>query len=368
MISIEHLLGTVLRAAKAAMSAAGVSRSMGVNPFRLATTVLGGERRRRRSAKRHGVPIPRFCIFSVTWRCNLNCAGCYAKNYRQNGDLPIAEIGRIIREARDLGTFVFVIAGGEPFMVDGLVETMAAVDNALFYVFTNATLISDEHIEALRKARNVFPVISVEGDCYNTHLRRGQGVWEKITGTMARLKDAGVMFGISAMATHRNLDVITSREWYDRMWDRGVRFAYVIDYIPFEHNIEPELVLTGEDMALKADALAALHAEARPIIFNFPYDEYYDGDCHAAGNGFVHINADGYVEPCPYSHFAADSVLDKPLVEILASPFMTALREEVVCLPNPRRECLLFAQADKVREIAARTGGFETENMEPKTR
>jgi len=50
-------------------------------------------------------------------------------------------------------------------------------------------------------------------------------------------------------------------------------------------------------------------------VINFPPAEYDWGGCQAAGKGFLHINADGWVEPCPFSHFASDNLMEKPLAE-----------------------------------------------------
>jgi len=81
----------------------------------------------------------------------------------------------------------------------------------------------------------------------------------------------------------------------------------------------------------------------------------------------IHINADGYVEPCPFCHYAADSVHEKSLPEILASPFFTELRARLDHLPNPRSECLLSTHLDHVRGIAGKTGAFSTERVHSKT-
>jgi MoaA/NifB/PqqE/SkfB family radical SAM enzyme len=75
----------------------------------------------------------------------------------------------------------------------------------------------------------------------------------------------------------------------------------------------------------------------------------------------IHITAGGYVEPCPYSHFAADNIKDKPMEEILQSEFFGRLRGLIPQLDNPKMECMLFSHAGQVEEIAAETGGFRTE-------
>jgi MoaA/NifB/PqqE/SkfB family radical SAM enzyme len=163
------------------------------------------------------------------------------------------------------------------------------------------------------------------------------------------------------MVTHKNLRHVTSREWFDELWEAGARFGFLLDYVPIGPDAPESLILTDEDRAYKADVVERRLEERRPAVVNFPPAEYVVGACQAAGDGMIHINADGLVEPCPFSHFAADSVLDKPLEEILGSPFLRALRDEMLEIPNPRSECLLASHESQVRAIAERTNAFQTD-------
>ena len=181
---------------------------------------------------------------------------------------------------------------------------------------------------------------------------------------MGLLRDAGVAFGCATMVTHRNLATVTSRAWFDRVWEHGARFYYIIDYVPFPADLDETRRLTPADMAFKRRALAERYAEARPLVMNFPPDEYAEGTCQAAGRGFIHVNADGFVEPCPFSHYAADNVLDKPLAEILGSEFFRGLRVHMDAQGDMGGACLLFATEPRVREIAARSGAFCTERRQ----
>ncbi len=51
-----------------------------------------------------GVHVPPFMIVSVTRRCNLHCAGCYARAPHASGEAEMspAELRRVLSEARDL--------------------------------------------------------------------------------------------------------------------------------------------------------------------------------------------------------------------------------------------------------------------------
>jgi len=331
------------------------------NPLSLLLSIRAGEGRRTQNEKRLGVPVPRFCIFSVTWLCNLRCIGCYASQYKRGPGLPLDELRRIIGEASELGMFLFVIVGGEPLLVPGLLDVLAERNDALFFFFTNGTLLTDEHAKAMAASPNIIPIISTEGDQELTDSRRGGGVGAKVAAAMALLRGRNAAFGFASMVTHRNVETVTSRRWCEALWKAGARFGFLIDYVPFPHGLDKSLVLTDEDRAAKLAAVGERQKEARPLVLNFPPDEYDAGGCQAAGRGFLHINADGWVEPCPFSHYAADNLVEKSLTDVLRSGFFRRLRELVAGTPNPKGECLLFAHDEEVQSIAAETGAFRTD-------
>ncbi|MBD3393031.1 MAG: radical SAM protein [Chitinivibrionales bacterium] len=323
--------------------------------------VQKGEKLRACSERGLSMPVPRNCVFSVTWKCNLDCTGCYARNYSVKQQMPAREIARVLKECADMGIYIQTIAGGEPFMVEGLLEKVAAIKNAFFLFYTNGTLLTPDHVRVFSRARNIMPVVSIEGSGPQTDIRRGTGVHEKVLSAMGKLKRAHVPFAFSTMVTHENVMHVTSREWVSALWDRGARFGFFIDYIPMPKNLNTAYVLTAEDRRCKDQAIKARNAEARPLLFNLPPDEYESGECLAAGKGLIHINADGFVEPCPFSHYAIDNIKSKSIPEILGSSFFKELRQKTAEWDNPLKECMLFRHHEKVRELAQQTGASWTE-------
>jgi MoaA/NifB/PqqE/SkfB family radical SAM enzyme len=81
----------------------------------------------------------------------------------------------------------------------------------------------------------------------------------------------------------------------------------------------------------------------------------------AAGRGFVHINAQGFVEPCPFSHIATDSVQEVTLKKALTSPLFSAIRDHAVLLRKPLEGCALFEHRDELSHIICKTGAMSTE-------
>lgn len=362
MISIEQLLGDIQRSAMQANSQATAGAL--ANAENLLMTLLAGEQRRVQSEEKLNAPVPRFMMLSVTWQCNLKCKGCYAANYTPGNEMDLAQIRSTIEQAIELGTYFFVIVGGEPLAKPGLLEMISEITGGLFFFFTNGTMLNESHAKIIAKSDSILPIISVEGSSNLTDQRRGGGVGEKVSRAMELLNAQGVAFGISSMVTRKNLDCVTSREWFDQVWQAGGRFAFLIDYVPLKHSFDTELVLTQEDIAHKKSLVDQRYEEARPLVLNFPPDEYENGgECQSAGCGFIHINADGFAEPCPFSHYAADNIKEKSFAEILQSKFLSDIRSLVKGRENPTKSCLLFQLEENVSQIALQNAGFCTENL-----
>ena len=92
----------------------------------------------------------------VTARCNNDCRHCYinlpaADKEAQRLELTLEEIDRIADEAADMGAFWCLITGGEPLLRKDFSDIYMCLKKKgiLVSVFTNATLINHEHIDAI---------------------------------------------------------------------------------------------------------------------------------------------------------------------------------------------------------------------------
>jgi MoaA/NifB/PqqE/SkfB family radical SAM enzyme len=327
------------------------------NALALSLSLISKEMRVSRNQRKLSLPIPKFMYFSVTHQCNLSCRGCYAKSWKKGDGLNIGQITSIIDQARELGTYIYVIAGGEPLMVDGLLEAISKRKGSIFLMFTNGTIIDEDLADSIVKVGNLMPVVSLDGPEEINDARRGLGVWKKTTDAMRLLQERGSLFGFSTMLTHQNYRALLSRNYLDLMWDLGCRLGFFIDYIPFLEDINPDYVLTTEDFQIKAELVKNARLESHPYVNNFPPDEYLanGGKC-MVGKTSVHVNADGWLEPCPYSHYASHNLLETPLVDALQSNFFEAVREEFLGKENPSNTCHLFAMDERMVELAAVTG------------
>ena len=159
-------------------------------------------RKRREELLEEGVKVPPVLILGVTSKCNLSCGGCYAaatgtlSNIKVKNNLSLNQWKEVVREARNLGVFGFIIAGGEPFMVPDILTLASTFKDRIFAFFTNGTAIMKKEFEELKKLHNVVIMASIEGDQNITNERRGQGVYQKVIDTLTNLKKHKIISGI----------------------------------------------------------------------------------------------------------------------------------------------------------------------------
>ena len=82
----------------------------------------------------------------------------------------------------------------------------------------------------------------------------------------------------------------------------GARSFFFIEYLPAESGTE-SLILTGAQKKALTAFVRRMRERFQAIFFDFPGDEYALGTCLSAGRGFIHISAEGNIEPCPFPHF-----------------------------------------------------------------
>ncbi|MDD5264943.1 MAG: radical SAM protein [Candidatus Bipolaricaulis sp.] len=323
-----------------------------------AVRLLRGQQRaaRRRSLEESlGLHVPPFVIFSVTGACNLTCAGCYASILHRAArpEMSDERVGALFREARDVGVSVMLLAGGEPLLRRALLDDVLAAPEILFLLFTNGSLLDDDAIRTLRRASHVIPVLSVEGGEDETDARRGAGAYERVTAAMAKLRARRVVFGTSTTLTRSNFEKATGEAYVRDLIRRGCRLFYYINYVPVAPGTD-ELQLAPDQVAELTRRLTQYRRAMPALFISFPNDEVAFGGCLAAGKGFLHINAYGDVEPCPFSPYSDSSLLKVSFREALASPLFRKIRAEEITLDERDGRCALWKRREWVKGLVGR--------------
>ena len=327
--------------------------------FRLQQIFLKSESRRKSVAKETGIDVPPFLICSISTECNLSCKGCYA---RANGiaddpgksrrpTLTPEQWRDIFSEAASLGINFALLAGGEPMMRKDILEKVAEVEDMIFPIFTNGTLIGPAYIAFLKEHLNLIPVISIEGAEHGTDTRRGAGIYRRAMMSVESLHAEKLFFGVSITVTTENYRMVTSSEFIDQLRSYGCKIVFFIEYVPTEEGTA-HLAFTDEHVAEMVQLLEQRREEYEDIIFlSFPGDEKDLGGCLASGRGFFHIGPDGSAEPCPFSPFSDSNVVELGLRGALQSPLFRKIRAARALGWEHTGGCTLFEHREEIESM-----------------
>jgi len=338
---------------------------------RMARTVAQSSRVRARWLAR-GVRVPPFLVLSVTSKCNLRCAGCYAAavgtvtNAPVQPGLALSEWLAVVDEAVRLGVMAFMIAGCEPFLLPGISQLFRDYPDRLFLVFTNGTALRPSDYEILKRSTNTVVVVSLEGDRELTDLRRGSGVFEKAMGSLDRLREAGILTGIAVTIASANIEYWSQPKNIDALIAHSGPLAMFIEQIPAA-GCENGAALTEEQRARFRQVVVEYRERLTEgaFIIHSPGDEESLGGCVSAGRGFVHVNPSGDVTACPVSALATHNLKRSSLGEALASPLFAMIRENGRLLETEGHPCGLSAHAEELEKMSEGLGAYRTGAQEP---
>lgn len=280
-------------------------------------------RRRSRKLEKKGFAIPRIVFISPTYRCNLNCHGCYAASPRP-GDLPFEILARVVGELESLGIFSVLLLGGEPFVRQDLWLLFEKYPRTVFTAYTNGTFLDKKAIDRITRLGNIRLLVSMEGFRENTDSRRGEGTYDTVVRCLEMCQQANIIYGVSVTVTRENFQEVVSNTFIEWLVEQG---AFHVNYIPF--------MPMGKDSCysvLTTGQVRALEEFARSVTQSYPICPSVGRsgsdlvtNCDAAKR-LIHITAHGDVEPCMFVPWAAGNIRDKTLLEVLQSDFFHTIR------------------------------------------
>ena len=318
--------------------------------------------------KKYNCNIPWAILLDPTSACNLHCTGCWAATYGNRLNLSLNEIDGIIREGKELGVYMYIYTGGEPMVRNNdLIRLCEKHNDCIFLCFTNGTLIDDAFAEKMRRVGNFIPAISLEGFEEATDSRRGKGVYQKVIQAMEILHAHKLPYGISSCYTSVNYDSITSEEYYDKLIEMGAYFIWYFHYMPVGNDAAPELLPTPEQRELVYRRVRKYRAEKPLFAMDFQNDAEYVGGCIAGGHNYLHINANGDVDPCVFIHYSDSNIRKKTLLECLRSPMFMAYHDNMPFNDNMLRPCPMLENPEKIRQMVNAAGAHSTDLQSPES-
>jgi radical SAM protein with 4Fe4S-binding SPASM domain len=158
--------------------------------------------------------VPLSFDLEITARCNCDCRHCYINLppddlAARSRELSVREIGGIADEAVRLGALWCLVTGGEPLLRPDFSELYLALKRKglLVSVFTNATLVSKEHVELFKRYPPRDIEVTVYGVTRETYegVTRRPGSFDRFTLGLSALLQGGVRVRLKALVIQSNL-------------------------------------------------------------------------------------------------------------------------------------------------------------------
>jgi len=248
---------------------------------------------------------------------------------------------------------------------DDIIRLCEKHNDCEFLAFTNATLIDESFADEMLRVKNFVPAISVEGFEEETDFRRGKGTYAAIVKAMEILKRKKLPFGISCCYTSMNTEAIGSEKYFDDMITKGAKFAWFFTYMPVGVDASPELMATAEQREFMYHQIRRFR-DSKPIFtMDFWNDAEYVKGCIAGGRSYLHINANGDIEPCAFIHYSDSNIHDTTLLEAFKNPLFMQYKENQPFNSNFLRPCPLLDNPEKLESMIVTSGAKSTEILHP---
>lgn len=313
-------------------------------------------------SEREGCNVPWAILLDPTSACNMHCTGCWAAEYGNKLNLSLETIDSIIRQGKEMGTYMYIYTGGEPLVrKEDLMKICEMHPNCAFLAFTNGSLIDEEFCNEMLRVKNFVPAISLEGFEEANDGRRGEGVYQKVQNAMKLLKEHKLPFGISTCYTSKNVEDVSSEKYFDLIIDSGALFVWFFHYMPVGNDAAVELLPSPEQRELMFNKIRE-YRKCKPIFsMDFQNDAQYVHGCIAGGRNYLHINAKGDVEPCVFIHYSNCNIHDTSLLDAYKSPLFMAYHDNQPFNDNMLRPCPMLENPEFLRQMVKETKAESTD-------
>ncbi len=264
----------------------------------------------------------------ITARCNNDCSHCYinlpANDHAiREKELIPAEISRIADEAVALGAVWVLITGGEPLLREDFSEIYLLLKRKglLVSVFTNATMVRQEHVELFKKYPPRDIEVSVYGATKETYekVTRRPGSFDAFKRGLRLLEESGVRVRLKAMALRSNYHELAKIAEFCRAHTKDYYRFDPLLHLRFDGDtarnagILAERLTPEETVAIEradSERFGALEKGCKDLIVEELCHTGCDHLFHCgAGNGSFSVSYDGRFRLCS-SLWAPETMYD----------------------------------------------------------
>lgn len=285
---------------------------------------------------------PYRCDLILTYRCQNDCAHCYAGGPHVTAELPKDQWKQIIDRLADWGVPTVVFTGGEPLLYEGITELVRhAEDKGLITgLITNGRLLTETKVCELAGAGLDFAQITLESVIPEVHDKMvgAEGAWAVTVDGIRNAANAASRIYTTTNTTITMDNADTVLETIRFIKSLGVEKFGLNALIRSRRGASHEGLEPPELKTLLEEVIRISADEDFPFIWYTPtcYKELNPvalalgvKTCSAAGTVMA-IEPDGNVMPCQSYYKSIGNALTDEFSEIWNHPLARALRHRRV--------------------------------------
>ena len=252
--------------------------------------------------------VPFMVAFDTTYRCNLRCVHCYAghrvaQSRADAHELATDQVLELLADVASAGCLHLLLSGGEPLLRPDFAEIYVAARRLgmLITVFTNATLVTEAHLDLFAE----YPPHKVDVSLYGA----SEGTCDRVTGVpgshrravrgITALVEHGVPVGLKTMILRDNVEEIGAIEALAASMGVSFRADPLVtlrqdgDLKPLEQRVD----------ARRAVAIELSDEERRRGLLDYAEDSAGSRGSRrlyqcGAGTMSYHLDPQGTMRPC----------------------------------------------------------------------
>lgn len=279
--------------------------------------------------------------WEITKECNLKCIHCYQRFDPDPGSRKVRADERIAEQIASSGAFQVTISGGEPCLVDNLLEVIQYFQSKKISVIvcSNGTCI-DRRLATKIAKLNVPVQISFDGDNAEIHdlIRDKRGAFELGLGGMKALQDAGAPLSIAFCLNKLNmLRIEAMARFAIQHRVKHLKIGECID-LRASTKHEESISISWQDYLGVVPRILSVIEEHEDDLFldaslewSFLMTEKLEHSPCTACERDIAVLYSGDVSPCPFirnDHYVLGNLLEDDFKNIWKSSIINRFRRE----------------------------------------
>jgi len=280
------------------------------------------EIRRISAQDRSDIPLQTL-ILSISSRCHYQCQHCFeGKNLKSWEQLTISDLVKVLREAISMGIPHIQIGGGEPILrFKDLIRLLKmGKDHMEFWLSTSGYGLTLDKAWDLKIAGLTGANISLDHWKEEKHnqFRNHPEAYRWALEAVENCKNVGILPCLTICITHDMAGEEQLMRYLTLARNLEVPFVRFLEARNAGNYEGKDVLLTDKEQQVILDFIRKMNGSRRnrtyPIIQYSGYHQRKIG-CFGAGNRYIHIDAAGNYQSCPFCRGATGNIKDMGLKE-----------------------------------------------------